>query len=122
MDTWVDSHHAIELAKQNDFAPDTYMGLIWAGIRGKFIRKAPDEIHWEFNRKEMVKYFQLRNKYTLSSIMKITRKPSSSIYRIMNQLGIEMKEKMGHKYLEDDDAEQLIKHYRKDYNGKSKKV
>jgi hypothetical protein len=115
---WINISEALRVAKSYPKGPHSKTGLISAGRKGKFIQKSQDGFHWEFNKERLQRYCEIANKPTLEIIARILFTSKGSVKYCALKNGVKFRVDMGRKYLETEDADRLIKFYKRSHNGK----
>lgn len=108
----ISTARAIELASPYEKGPHTRQGIILAGKQGGFIHEAADGFHWEVDEEKFLDFLELMNeRHSISSLAKELRKNPGTIFSTMLKLRIILTEKLGVRYLENDDAEKIRKYF-----------
>ena len=108
---WINLKEALVICKHFPKAPATKQGLISAGKRGGFIRKAEDGFHWEYNKRQLTQYCQIMSMPTITDIAWRLNTTASKLRYLALVNGIKLTKRMNRKILTPRDARKLITIY-----------
>lgn len=108
---WVPTKEALTISRVYKNGPHTKMGIIYVGKKARFSRKSKDGFHWEYNRKKLTRYLELRQQPNTFQISKQIGRSVYYVNTLIKKLGIKKSHVMGLNYLEYEDASILIGQY-----------
>ncbi len=114
MGVWINISDALRVANNYPKGPHSRTGLVTAAEKGDFIRRSG--VHLEFNKRKLQRYCEISNHPTLSEIASILFTSKGSVKYCALKNRIEFHIEMGRKYLEEKDADRLIKLYKESHN------
>lgn len=108
---WIPTKEALSISQAYKNGPHTKMGMKFAGKKAAFGRKGKDGFHWEYSRKKLIQYLELRQQPNVYQISKQIGRSVYYVNALMKKLEIKKSRKMGLTYLEYENASQFINQY-----------
>ena len=106
--TWINLRQALEITKTYFKGPHSVAGIVWAAKKGQFIRRDPDEFHWQIHQPSLQRYCEIANETTLLDIAKKLGTNVGAIGYLALKHGIKFQKTLNRKYLLPDDVDELI--------------